>query len=84
LRHRVALQLNHQAHAMTIGFIAHFGDAFDLLFVGEFGDALVELGLVNLEGNFRNDDCVTLMRAAADPINRGLGAHLQNPATSAI
>jgi hypothetical protein len=36
---------------MTIGFIAHLGDAFDLLFVGELSDALVQLGLVNLEGN---------------------------------
>src|SRR6185503_11375979 len=69
---------------MTIGFIAHLGNAFNLLFVREFGDALVQLGFVNLKRNFRNNDRVTLLRAAADPINRGLRAHLQNPATGAI
>ena len=66
---------------MAIGFVADFGDTFNLSFICEFGNALDELRLVNLKWNFSNDHSVAFMAATADPIDRRLGPHLQNPTT---
>ena len=37
-RHRVALELDHQAHAVAVGLVAQVGDLGDLLVVDEVGD----------------------------------------------
>src|SRR5438093_6284932 len=84
LRHGVAFQLDHDAHAVTIRFVADFRDAFQLLFICQLSDALDQLGLVNLKWKFSDDHGVSLMRAAADAIDRGPGAHLENAAAGAI
>ena len=46
----------------AIGFVAQFGNAFELLFVDQFGDALDQAGFVDLERNFSDDDRVALLR----------------------
>src|ERR1019366_9766476 len=48
------------AHAGAVALVAHFGDAFDLLGADQFGDALQETLLVNLIGNFVDDDRETI------------------------
>ena len=54
--HGVALQLDHQAHAVAIAFVANLRDAFDFLVANHFGDPLVQPRLVFLVRNFRDDD----------------------------
>ena len=38
--HGVALEFDDDTHAVAVGFIAQITDAFELLLVDEFGDAL--------------------------------------------
>ena len=55
-----------------------------LLFVDQFGDAFDQPRFVNLERNFGDDDRVAFLRAAADAIDAGTGAQLQNAAAFKI
>ena len=84
LRHRIALQFDNQAHSVTIRFVTHVRNAFDLLFIGQLSDALVQLRFVDLERKLGNDDRVSLLRTAADAIDRRLGAHLNDSAAGKI
>ena len=43
-----ALQVDDDAHAVAIGFVADVGDAFDRLLAHQFGDALDQPRLVDL------------------------------------
>ena len=70
--HRVALQLDDDAHAVAIGFVAQIGDALDLLFAHEVGDALDQRRLVHLIGNLGDDDRLAIL---AHRLDLGLGAH---------
>ena len=54
--HRVALQLDHQPHAVLVALVADFRDALDSLVAHHFGDALVQAGLVLLVGDLGDDD----------------------------
>ena len=54
--HRIALQFDHDAHAVAVGFVAEVGNAFELLVAHQFRDLLDQAGLVHLIGNFREDD----------------------------
>ncbi len=59
LRHRVALALDHQAHAGAIGLVAEVGDLGDLLVADEVGDLLDQAALatlLDLEGELGDDD----------------------------
>ncbi len=56
LRMRVALELDHQAHALAIRLVAQVCYAFDLALLHQLGDAFLELGLVHLERQLRDDD----------------------------
>ena len=38
-----ALQFDDDAHAFAVAFVAHIGDAFDLLFLNQLGDRFDEL-----------------------------------------
>src|SRR5438128_8150774 len=66
LRLFAALQLDDDAHAFTRGFIADIGNAFDLLVLDQFGDALDELGLVHLVRNFSDDDIFAILAGFLD------------------
>ncbi|CAM5211795.1 hypothetical protein CDEN61S_03202 [Castellaniella denitrificans] len=46
-----ALELDDQAHAVLVRFVADVGDALDLLFVDQLGDAFLQGLLVHLIGN---------------------------------
>ena len=72
LRLFAALDFDHDAHAVAVGFVAHIGNALDLFCLHEFGDALEQARLVYLVGNFSDDDVVAVL---ANTFNRGLGAH---------
>ncbi len=70
-RHRVALQLDHHADAVAVGFVAQVGNALDDLVVDHLADAFHQLGLVDLERNLGGDDGEAVL---ADLFNVGLGA----------
>ena len=72
LRLAAALQFNHDAHSIAIGFITNVADIFDGLVVDQFGDALDQVPLVHLIGNFRNDDGLAVL---CEILNRRFGAH---------
>ena len=69
-----ALEADDDAHAVTVGLVAELvaGDVGDDAVVDEVGDALDELGLVDLVGDLGDDDGLT---AAGDVFDAALGAH---------
>ena len=79
--HGVALQLDHQAHAVAVALVAHLGDALDLLVAHHLGDALVQARLVLLVGDLGDDD---RLAAAADLLDPRLGAHDQRAAAELV
>ena len=56
LRDDVLLQLDDEADPIAIALVAHFTDAFQLLFPNEFGDARGHAGLVHLVRHLGDDD----------------------------
>ena len=56
LRHFAALQLDDDAHAFAIGFVAKVGDALDHFLAHQIGDALDQRLLVDLIRNLGDDD----------------------------
>ena len=81
IRHRLALQFDHDTKAIAVGFVAQIGDALDLLLAHQFGDALDHGGLVHLVGNFRDDDGFAVL---ADGVDRHLAAHHDRAAAEMI
>ena len=49
-RHFTAFKFDYQAHAVFIGLVANIRNAFDFLFVDEFGDTLLQGLFVDLIG----------------------------------
>ncbi len=80
---RAAFERDEDAHAVAVGFVAELGagDVFDYLFVDELGDALHELGLVDLVGDLLDDDGLA---TAGDFFEAGLGAHHEAAAAGAV
>ena len=72
LRLLAALQLDDDAHALAVAFVADIGDAVDLLRLRELGNALDQRGLVHLIGNFGDNDVFAVLAGFLD---RGLRAH---------
>ena len=72
LRLFAALDLDDDAHALAVGLVAHVGDAVDLFCLHQLGDALDEASLVDLVGNFGDDDILAFFAGLLDG---GLGAH---------
>ena len=81
VRHGVALQFDDDAITVAVGFVAQVGDAFDLLFLHQFGDALDHRRLVHLIGNLGDDDRFALL---ADRLDRDLAAHHDRAAAEVI
>ena len=69
---RVALQLDHDPHALAVGFVANVGNAFQTLLAHHFGDALDQGLFVDLIGQFGDDDGLAVL---ADLFHRGAAAH---------
>ncbi len=76
-----ALELDDDAHAVAVGLVADVGDVVDDLFVGELGDALDEVGLVDLVGDLGDDD---RLAAAGDVLGGDLGAHDEASAAGVV
>ena len=81
-RHFAALQLDDDAHAFAIGFVAQIRDAFDGLLAHELGDLLDQAGLVHLIRNLGDDD--RLLVALLRLLDRRLGAHQNGAAAGAV
>ena len=56
LRHRVALELDHDADAVAVGLVAQVGDPLDVLALHQLGDALDQARLVHLVRQLGDDD----------------------------
>ena len=84
LRHFAALQLDHDTHAVFVGFIAQAvgGDAFDQLVANQVGDTLDQARLVHLVGQLGNDDGLAL--ALAHILEMCACTQIQPPASRLI
>ena len=78
-----ALEADDDAHAVAVGLVAELvaGDVGDDAVVDQFGDALDELGLVDLVGDLGDDDGLA---AAGDVLDGALGAHEEAAAAGAV
>ncbi len=78
-----ALEADDDAHAVAVGLVAEFvaGDVGDDAFVDELGDALDELGLVDLVGDLGDDDGLA---SAGDVFDGALGAHEEAAAAGLV
>ncbi len=81
IRHGIALELDHHAKAVAVGFVAQIGSTLDLLFAYQFGDALDHGGLVHLVGDFSDDDGFAVL---ADGVDRHLAAHHDRAAAKMV
>ena len=70
--HGVALDLDDDAHARPVGFVAQIGDALDALLLHQLGDLLDERRLVHLIGDLGEDERLALL---AQLLDMRLGAH---------
>ncbi len=68
--HRVALELDDDAHAVAVGFVAQVGDALDALLAHQFGDPLDQRRLVDLIGDLGDDQRLAVL---AQLLDRDLG-----------
>gem|GEM_PF-1556613 len=69
---RVALEVEHDAHAFAVRLVADVGDALDALVLDRFGDLLDEARLADLVGDFGEHDRPAV---AAPFLHLGLRAH---------
>ena len=81
LAHRIALQLDHNAHAVAVGLIAQIGNTLDPLFTHQIGDLFDQRRFVDLIRNFGDDNGFPIL---ADFFNAGLGTHDHRTASGAI
>ncbi len=78
---RAALELDDDAHAVAVGLVADVGDVVDDFFVDDFGDALDEIGLVDLVRDLGDDDGLA---AAGDLLKAAFGAHHEAAAAGVV
>ena len=84
LRDRVALELDHEAHATPVRLVPDVGDLRDLLVVDEVGDLLDQAAvpaLADLEGQLGDDD---RLLALTDRLDVSLGLHPHPPAPGGV
>ena len=79
--HGVAAHLDHHAIAVAVGLVAQRRDALELLVAHQFADALDQMRLVHLIGNFGNDDRFAL---AAQGLELDLAAHHDGAAAEMV
>ena len=77
LRVLAALELHDDPDPLAVALVAQVRDPFELLVVDELGDALHELGLVDLVGNLRDDD--GFLVPAGGLLHDRTGADLDDP-----
>ena len=74
LRLFVALDFDHDAHAVAVAFVADVGDAFDFLVLDQLGDVLDQPRFIHLIGKLGDDDVLAVLAALLDGC---LGANLE-------
>ena len=74
LRVGVLLALDDDAHALSARLVADIGDALDTLVLDQVGDRLDQHRLVDLVGDFRDDDAASDVGARAVLLDLALGA----------
>ena len=79
--HRIAPELDHDAHALAVGFVADVGDALDALVAHQLGDLLDHRGLVHLIRDLGDDQGLTVL---ADLLDLDLAAHGHRAAACVI
>src|SRR6185312_4002520 len=79
--HRVALQLDDDAHAVTVALVAQIGDALDGFLLYQLGDALDHARLVDLVRDLGDDDRVAIL---ADFLDLSAPAHHDRAAPQRI
>ena len=67
--HRIALQLDDDAHAFAVALVPQIGDALDPLLAHLLGDLLDQHALVHLIGDGRDDQRLAIL---ADLLDRAL------------
>ena len=77
----VALDFDHDAHAVAVAFVANVGDAFDLLVVDQLGDVLDQVLFVHLIRKLGDDDVLAVFAALLDG---GFRAHLERAAAGLV
>src|SRR5207248_5880804 len=80
--HFAALQLDHDAHARLVGFVAQVRDTFELFLAHELADARQEIRLVDLVWDLVDDDCLTV--AAIEILDVGAGPNDDAAAAGAV
>src|SRR5579872_177882 len=81
LRFSAALQLDDDAHAIAIRFVANVGDVFDFFVVDQRRDALDQNRFVYLIRDLGDDDRLAIF---VDVLDGGFGAHHKTSAASAV
>ena len=84
LGHFAALEFNDQSHARFVGLILDVADALDLLLVHQLGHALLQGLLVDLVGEFIDDDGLALPLVDVFEVALGAHHHLAAPGTVTI
>ena len=82
LGHFAALQLDDDAHAVAIGFVAQIGDALDGLLAHQLGDLLEQPRLVDLIRDLGDDDRELVALLAL--LDRRAGAHHDRAAAGLV
>src|SRR6185437_4643468 len=82
LRHFAAFELDDDAHARLVGFVAQVGNALELLFAYELADAHEQVRLVYLVGNLVDDDRLAI--ALVEVLEMRAGAHYYATAAGPI
>ena len=78
----VALELDHDAHAVAVGLVAQVGDALDRLLAHQLGDLLDQPRLVHLVRDLGDDDRLPVARRWV--LDLGAGAHLDDAAAGRV
>ena len=78
---RVAPELDDDAHAVAIGFVAQVRDALDALLAHQFGDPLDQRRLVDLIGDLGDDQRLAVL---AQLLDRDFGAHDDRAASGRV
>ena len=82
---RIALKVDHHAHAFARGFVADVADALDALFLGGVGDLFDQARLADLIGDRGENDALTpLALGAAGALDLVPTAHQDRPAPGGV
>src|SRR5262245_14075964 len=82
VRDGIAFELDDDAHAFSVRFIAEIGDSFNFLLLHQTGNLLDDPILVDHEGNFTDNDL--LFPGTFDRFSESLAAHLDDAFTFVV